>query len=366
MSGKKSKTVLVYHMGGLGDMVVALPAFYAVRKRHQDAHLVLIGNPSLQESYIPSYKEVVEPLRIFDYFINYLPPKLIKIESWISILNLAIKIIKLKPQIIYYLAPRNRTLSQLKRDNFFFHHICGINQLEGFKSEYYIHSLFQALFDKEGNIVRLSKEADYLLNLVQEERENNAISDFILKIPEEFELRASKLMNEIGLEQNIPTFTIAPGSKMPAKRWPIEKFKELGERLLKIYPELRLIVIGGKEDIQMGENLCAYWGKRAKNIAGKTSFWETAVFLKKTKLYIGNDTATMHLAAMVGIPCVAIFSARDNPVRWEPYGKGHIILRKKIECEGCMLEICKDKKNACLRKIEVEEVVEAVRKIYEI
>jgi heptosyltransferase-2 len=63
----------------------------------------------------------------------------------------------------------------------------------------------------------------------------------------------------------------------------------------------------------------------------------------------------MHLAAMVRIPCVAIFCARDYPGKWEPYGEKHRIIRKDVECAGCMLEVC-SYNNRCLQLISVDDI----------
>ncbi len=66
---------------------------------------------------------------------------------------------------------------------------------------------------------------------------------------------------------------------------------------------------------------------------------------------------------MVGTPCIAIFSARDYPGLWEPYGRQHIILRHEVECAGCFLEICEHYDNKCLKLITVNEVFVAINKI---
>lgn len=89
--------------------------------------------------------------------------------------------------------------------------------------------------------------------------------------------------------------------------------------------------------------------------------YESAAVLKRSRGYLGNDTGTMHLAAMVGVPCVALFSARDYPGQWEPYGHGHAVLRHETDCAGCMLEVCHERGNECLRLISEEEVFEASR-----
>jgi ADP-heptose:LPS heptosyltransferase len=65
----------------------------------------------------------------------------------------------------------------------------------------------------------------------------------------------------------------------------------------------------------------------------------------------------MHLAAAAGTPCVAVFSARDWPGAWYPYGVEQRVFRTAIECEGCYLNECVARQNECLSRISVEQVL---------
>jgi ADP-heptose:LPS heptosyltransferase len=90
---------------------------------------------------------------------------------------------------------------------------------------------------------------------------------------------------------------------------------------------------------------------------------QAAAALSICRLYIGNDTGTMHLAAAVGTKCIAIFSARHFPECWYPYGLGHIVLRRRVPCEGCTVFECNEHDNLCLKLIQVKDVIDAVEKI---
>ena len=85
--------------------------------------------------------------------------------------------------------------------------------------------------------------------------------------------------------------------------------------------------------------------------------------LSRCIAYVGNDSGPMHLAAMVGTPCVAVFSAREARGRWDPFGTRHVMLRKQTECAGCMLEECVSEANRCLTAIGVEDVVAAAVRV---
>jgi ADP-heptose:LPS heptosyltransferase len=95
-------------------------------------------------------------------------------------------------------------------------------------------------------------------------------------------------------------------------------------------------------------------------MAGKLTIYGSAAVLEHCITYIGNDTGTMHLGGMVGVPCVALFSARDYPGKWEPYGEKHRIIRKDTDCAGCMREVC-SRNNDCLMRISVDEVLKEAK-----
>ncbi len=171
--------------------------------------------------------------------------------------------------------------------------------------------------------------------------------------------KAGRLLDEAGF-QGHDMVAFAPGSKMQAKKWPEDRFEQVGLTLLHRFPGLRLVVVGGPGEISLGDRLCRTWGDRAVNLSGALSVWESAAMLERCTLYVGNDTGTMHLAASVATPCVAIFSARDNPGKWEPAGRGHIVLRHEVPCAGCMLDTCVDYDLACLKAISVDEVLTAI------
>jgi ADP-heptose:LPS heptosyltransferase len=140
---------------------------------------------------------------------------------------------------------------------------------------------------------------------------------------------------------------------VPSKIWPQENYRAVGRRLIDEFG-LTPVVFGGPEDRATGEALIGSW-KKGCCAAGALGVREAAAAMKDALFYLGNDTGTMHLAAAVGTPCVAIFSAQDWPGRWHPYGAGHQVLRLSVACEGCKLEIC-NRKLECLRQISPETV----------
>jgi ADP-heptose:LPS heptosyltransferase len=116
------------------------------------------------------------------------------------------------------------------------------------------------------------------------------------------------------------------------------------------------LVFGGREDTELAARLTARWGCGAV-AAGHLTVREAAAVLEHCALYLGNDTGTMHLAAAMKVTCVAIFSARDYRGLWEPYGQGHVVLRRKVPCSLCHSTICPVPGHPCLSGIGSDEVL---------
>ena len=72
----------------------------------------------------------------------------------------------------------------------------------------------------------------------------------------------------------------------------------------------------------------------------------------------------MHVAACMGTPVVAIFSARDHAYRWYPYGEHHVVLRDNPECSPCLEDTCPlYDVPVCLTVHEVDGVFAAVGQV---
>jgi ADP-heptose:LPS heptosyltransferase len=141
---------------------------------------------------------------------------------------------------------------------------------------------------------------------------------------------------------------------MQSKIWSTEDFVEIGRRLLS-NGRVEIAVVGGIEDRSLAEHLISSWGE-GLNCAGTFSVLGSAALLGRCRLTIAVDSGPMHLSYAVGTPCIALFSARDHPGRWDPLGTGNIVIRKSVACAGCMLTRCNVEGHPCMRGISVDEV----------
>jgi heptosyltransferase-2 len=97
------------------------------------------------------------------------------------------------------------------------------------------------------------------------------------------------------------------------------------------------------------------------NRIGQTTLDQLIDELHECRLLLTNDTGTKHLAALLGIPVVAIFGSTE-PRLTGPLANGHIILRHHVECSPCFLRECPIDFR-CMKAISVDEVADAVLSI---
>ena len=347
------KNILVFRIGQLGDTVAALPAMWSIRRQFPEAVLTLLcdRHPDRQYVFGPDLLRGSGLFQKFEFYPVWdeAPNRLLRSQD---MLKLLLRLRKKNYDAVIYLAPSARTRMQILRDRRFFR-LAGIKNIlgmEGFNaSPTRVPGQTMEEVPHESELLLARLAADNLTIPLA----GQCCTDLGLGEAEEKEVRDWR--DSLPDAGGRPWLAFGPGSKMAAKRWPVERFAEVGKVLLQRH-DVWPVVFGGKEDREIGEQLLRQWG-RGHNAAGALSLRGAARALKDCQLYIGNDTGTMHLAAAVGTRCVAVFSARDWPGRWYPFGQGHRVLRSTIDCEGCGLTECAERKNECLQRITVEQVL---------
>jgi ADP-heptose:LPS heptosyltransferase len=128
-------------------------------------------------------------------------------------------------------------------------------------------------------------------------------------------------------------------------------------------PQYGLVLVGAGEEATVSESASAAWKGRLVNLCGELSPRESAAVLARARIFVGHDSGPMHLAAAVGTPCVAVFSARNRPRTWFPWGEQHEIVYHQTDCCGCDLETCIEEKKKCLTSIVPAEVLGVVHRV---
>ena len=154
---------------------------------------------------------------------------------------------------------------------------------------------------------------------------------------------------------------LSPGAEYgPAKRWLPERFAEAAAAVATRSP-VQWVLFGTKDDAPIGEQIATALGDSCINRIGQTTLEQLIDELRQCHLLLTNDTGTMHLAALLGLPTVAIFGSTE-PRLTGPLGDRHIVVRHHVECSPCFLRKCPIDFR-CMKAASVQEIVDAVMSI---
>lgn len=157
-----------------------------------------------------------------------------------------------------------------------------------------------------------------------------------------------------------PVIGFGPGATYgPAKRWPAERWIELGKRLAAA--GWRLLIFGSAPEAALCLSISERVGDRAASCAGETGLRQSAALIAQCRLFVTNDTGAMHLAAAAGTRVIALFGS-TNPAWTRPWGQGHSVVYLREPCSPCYRRTCRFGHYHCLEAISVETVMEAIDK----
>ena len=349
--------LLVFRPGQLGDTLVALPALQAVRAHFKDARIVFLSDRQQGRSWVVG-KDVLDGTGLVDRFESYtgFDKRVPRIRIFLEMARVWLNVWKGRFDAVVYLAPSLREPCQVVRDKAFFRST-GIRQLFGFSG-------FPPPRRRSDNgfLAHEPHEAELLLRRLAQSGIRGSAT-FHIPIPKPRQERAKSWIEQQTNGDGKLWIAVCPGSKMPVKIWPEERFAQVVHQLIADF-DVWPVVFGSAEEHFLAERLVRAW-QRGTVACGQLGIQEGIEVMKRCSLYLGNDTGAMHMAVAAGIQCASIFSAREPEGSWYPYGHGHVVFRKRLPCEGCLLTECVKEEMKCIRSITVEEVYEGCRGLLE-
>jgi ADP-heptose:LPS heptosyltransferase len=149
------------------------------------------------------------------------------------------------------------------------------------------------------------------------------------------------------------------GASAAARQWPVAAFARLGDWLWE-RRRLAPVLLGGPGETALAAAYRQAASALAVDAIGRTSLPELAALLTATRLLVTNDTGTLHLAAGLDLPSVALFFATAQPFDTGPYRAGCLCLEPDMPCHPCPFGRDCPHGHACLEAIGAETVLAAV------
>lgn len=220
----------------------------------------------------------------------------------------------------------------------------------------YSHSLRNLLLTRRVKPPKASVHAiDMFLNIVLSLGVALAGKEPYLPFSPKAEDWADRFLEEKGINRGELLIGINPGAFKQSKRWPEPRYAELSDILIKEF-KTKVIIFQGPGENEIIEKVVSLMKEKA--IIAKTGIKELSALSRKCKLFVGNDTGPMHVAAASGTPVIALFGPAD-PQRSRPWGRDHVVIKKDLPCSPCSRVVCKEL--TCMESITVEDVLQAVQ-----
>ncbi|MBI5804735.1 glycosyltransferase [candidate division TA06 bacterium] len=336
---KRPGSLAFFVWGGIGNMIMALPAIEAAREELPNTKITVISQKQAMLSLLPSGMQ--KKLAIDDPQYRGLK------GTWKLIRDIR----KLDPEITFTSSPfpgiryclaalvsgaRDRVSPEQRK-----YDLCNLKIQAA--SRHYLERNLEML--RAAGIDR--KFQGYGLSLAPEEIKQAKGSLLRLKI------EPSKL---IGLH---------PGAGNSQKRWSKENFIILGKSLTD--RGLSLMVFGGPEEKGLAEDVALKVGPGAVSMVGGQDIRATLALIKHCRAFVSNDSGLAHCAAALQVPTLTIFGPTDTALS-RPYGPSAKTVKSQAECSPCYRPAnkygCREPVPVCLSRLSPDNVFIEFQKLY--
>ncbi|MGH2574285.1 MAG: glycosyltransferase family 9 protein [Ignavibacteria bacterium] len=344
------KKILIIQTAFLGDVVLALPMVYALKK--------LIPGSSIDFLCIPETSNVLENNPFIREAIRYDKKNKYKFKNLMKIIA---RVKKEKYDVV----------------------ICPHRSLGSALITFFTNAEVRIGFDRNALNFLLTETAVY--NYKQHEINRNLelvkiipVTSYDEKIinlkPELFPSQKDILIAEKLLFSKTPTNTIntliafAPCSKWFTKQITLNKSADILKGL--INSGYRAVIIGGSEDFEYCKELETRVNTgedKLINLSGKLTPLQSSVVISKCAVLITTDSAAMHLGASTDTPMVVIYGSTSPAFGFYPLTSRNVIIgNNELTCRPCTdhgRKKCPLNHFKCIEDIPAEDIVNAVKKV---
>ena len=287
------RTIIIIHPGGLGDLLLAVPALQKLRIRFPRHQLILCGQDEgasfLQTSHVVDDWISVQGAACAPLFDGSLPEGS-PLQEWMARCDL----------VVAWSRDEAGTLAALKRS--------GAAEV-----------LVQSPFDTR---LRAVHQSDRFLETLQEPPATPTSAP-TLTTPHHLRKQAMAYLGQLGLPPDRPLMIVHPGSGSRHKCLKPAIMASVIQRLEDQH--VITLILEGPADHEMVSQLLAHVPSGAMRLHG-LSLGLLAGMLSHVQCFLGHDSGVSHLSALLGVPTVTLFGPTDQR-RWAPRGSQVTVLQ---------------------------------------
>lgn len=285
-------SILIIKLSALGDFVLSIGAFQAIRKHHPQAHLTLLTTAA--------YKSLADASGLFDTIWLDSRPRFWQLPDLLAFRR------RLR-------GGQFRRVYDLQRND---------------RSAAYFRLIGRPKPEWVGKVAgcshRYQQPTDRVLHIATREAQQLAAAGIAQVAPSDLTFVNADL-SRFNLPERYVLLVPGGAPHRPAKRWPMERYAQLANWVTtQGYRPVLLGTAAEQESLDLIAAVCP----DAINLCGRTNLLEIATLGKGATFAVGNDTGPMHLIAPTGCPLVSLFSHESDPDKVSPRGGEIEILRR--------------------------------------
>ena len=341
---KDLKNILLIQLGDIGDVVLSLPCMRALRENFPDASLVVAVREKAAEliadcPWVNGVFSVSQEKRPLLDELRYQANFLAGLRQFHFDLSVNLRLGDRSAMLSFLAGARQRI-------SFYAH--------DGQLWQNRVSTHLNLLDYKVGQYV-----ADYYSSLLAAYNVTTPYPSPQLEVPVGKLRQVDEFFDEERIPRDRPIIALQPFSLWQYKELSLPKYVDLIRQITPRYG-LPVILVGSSDERARASAIAARCGTEVFNLAGKTSIGMLAAVLKTCTLFIGVDSAGMHIAAAVGTPTVSVFGP-SSAASWAPRGPEHLVVHRDLSCVPCRQKGCEGREQSrCLNELTVPEVMLAV------
>lgn len=306
------KKILVIDFGQLGDVVLSLPALRAIRVRFPKAHITIaVGKPGAEVINLSGYADdtlVVDRVALRDGF---------KPLSLLRVIEIVKDVRRRKFDFVIDLHSLSETnllgfLSGAPKRLYSRRHGRSLEYLANF------HPPPPAEVESSERHL-IDRYLDVLIPLGV--KEANRLPQ--LKTRKADDLVVDQILGKAKVAMGTPLVGLFPGAGHPGRRWPLDKFADLADYLMR-NDGVRVLVFAGPEERTLVREMRTMFPANTL-ILDNLTITELAAALARLAVFVSNDTGPMHIAVAVGTSVVALLD-RPTPNSFVPIESHHRVM----------------------------------------
>lgn len=286
--------ILVIKLSALGDVVLALGAMQAIRRHHPTAHITILTTSP--------FVDLISTARIANDIIVDKRPKAFDISGWLAL---------------------RRTLRAGK-----FHRVYDLQTSD--RSNGYFKLFWPDTKPEWSGIVpgcshpHANPERDFMhtLDRQAEQLEMAGIKD----VPDPDLGKLAADITKFNLPDRCAVLVPGGAAHRPEKRWPIDGYIALAVKLRD--DGLTPVVVGGAYEHPLARDIINIVPETV-GLTAETSLLQLVSVIRGATLAVGNDSGPMHIAALLGIPSVVLYSHASDPTLCAQRGAQVTIIREE-------------------------------------